>query len=644
MNKVKDKIEKFIEKILSWSILKSGLAFLICGIVLLMCNIRLDSIPMYIEYFVYAVSFYFLVVFSVAVVRDGIPALLHFGEGLPIVGQLIINIKYRQRFFLYMGGIGNILFVLFYFLVAWYYESKWFFVIGLYNLSIGVLRGYLSRMEHRLRIFIPDNEKTVAESKITKNAAKMLFIMNSIITIMGLRIIFKDDTFEYNFIILYALALYVFGRLIFMIVTILQKKPHNDGIWKVVQLINLATALVSMFTFQTALLHNYEPSVAVREKYNAITGFLVCCINMGIVIWLYSYANKLINKKKKIKKKKPNIRKGFRWVYVIGTIVVIGGVMGFGLIGAIFFDFNHHSSILMLMMVPIMSFIYAMAMKPVIRNLSDRINNLTDAMNQVSNGNLDYQIDVNKAGEFTTAYNQFNAMTLELKKTKEEMESFTNEFAHEFKTPITAISGFSDYLLDTAEDIESPERIEQLQMISEESKRLLNLSMNTLLQTKVDAMQVIENEEKYDLAEQLRKNVILLSKELDKKDIDLKMDEDLSLPFYGNEELLQHVWINLLNNAIKFTPSKGNIMIEGIKDEENVIVKISDSGVGMDEKTMARIFEKYYQNDSTNIARGSGIGLSIVKRIVTLCEGTIDVESCPGMGTTFIVKLPVKSE
>nr|MCR5416214.1 HAMP domain-containing histidine kinase [Pseudobutyrivibrio sp.] len=221
-----------------------------------------------------------------------------------------------------------------------------------------------------------------------------------------------------------------------------------------------------------------------------------------------------------------------------------------------------------------------------------------------------------------------------------EMEAFTNEFAHEFKTPITAISGFSDYLLETGADVESPERLEQLQMISDESKRLLNLSVNTLLLSKVEAMQIVNDKEKYDIAEQLRKCVILLSKMLDSKAIDVEMDEDVKLLYCGNEELLQHVWINLLSNAIKFTPKGGKITIEGRVSTGAIIVSITDSGVGMTEETIAHIFEKYYQNDSVSIARGSGIGLSIVKRIVTLCNGDIQVKSSVGNGTTFTVLLP----
>ncbi|MCR5581545.1 MAG: hypothetical protein K6F66_08135 [Pseudobutyrivibrio sp.] len=269
--------------------------FVISSIVLVGMMIKYNNVPGFIEISVYVITFYALVVLVVAIVIQGVPAIIKFCEGLPIVGRLITNIRYRQRFFLYMGGLGNTLFLLFYFVVAFYYQSRWFYVIGLYNLCIAIMRGYLSNQEHRLQIFTDDDMRPIKESIVTRNVAFMLFIMNAIISIMGLLIIFKDDTFKYHFIILYGLALYVFIRLIVIIVAIIQSKPHNTGIWKVVQLINLATATVSLFTFQTALLYNYEESVIARERYNAITGFVIILINLGIVVRLMVYSYRLKN-------------------------------------------------------------------------------------------------------------------------------------------------------------------------------------------------------------------------------------------------------------------------------------------------------------------------------------------------------------
>jgi len=333
--------------------------------------------------------------------------------------------------------------------------------------------------------------------------------------------------------------------------------------------------------------------------------------------------------------------KGFFWVYVIGIIVVIASVMAYGLIGTLVFKFDEQSALTMIAMIPIMSLVYFFAMRPVVRSIRGKMEKLAEGMYEVGEGNLSYQIDLKGAGEYKALYSGFNSMTLELKKTREEMESFTNEFAHEFKTPITAISGFSDLLLETADGIEDEERIEYLQMISDESKRLLNLSQNTLLLSKVEAMQIVSEAEDFDVAEQIRHCLILLGKSIDEKEIEIDMDEDMVLPYRCNMELLEHVWINLLNNAVKFSKQGGTISVQG-QLGDFLEVRITDSGIGMDEETQKKIFEKYYQNDPVSLTKGSGIGLSIVKRIVTLCGGDISVSSWPGTGSTFTVRLPVK--
>ena len=105
-------------------------------------------------------------------------------------------------------------------------------------------------------------------------------------------------------------------------------------------------------------------------------------------------------------------------------------------------------------------------------------------------------------------------------------------------------------------------------------------------------------------------------------------------------ELMEQIWINLIGNAVKFTPEDGRILIQARTDGERIRVEIKDSGIGMDEDTITHIFEKYYQNDTLNAVRGNGIGLSIVYRIVTLCGGQIFVRSAVNEGSTFTVILP----
>jgi hypothetical protein len=291
-------IKNFIEFTASFKLWKAVIAFLVSGVILIGCLFNGDVIPDFIEYIVYAATFYFLVILGVAIYRDAIPWALRIGESLPIIGNMIRNIRYRQRAFLYFGGLMNMFYLVFYFVVAFIYKSRWFYVIGMYNLCIAMMRGYLSHQERKIEIILRADERPYYESKAICNVAKLLFLMNAITAIMGLLIIFNDETFSYHYIILYAVALYVFIRLIWLIVVMAQKQPHNTGIWKAVQMINFAVALVMLFTFQTALLHTCEADVKVREHFNAMTGGMVFFINLGIVIWLMKYGKQRLGYEK----------------------------------------------------------------------------------------------------------------------------------------------------------------------------------------------------------------------------------------------------------------------------------------------------------------------------------------------------------
>ena len=330
-----------------------------------------------------------------------------------------------------------------------------------------------------------------------------------------------------------------------------------------------------------------------------------------------------------------------RWIYLIGVIVIIGGVMSFGLIAALFLDFDEKSALSMVWMIPPMLGIYLLAVWILLSGIEKRMGRLLTAIERVSEGDLSTQIDLKDAEEYREVYTGFNAMVRELAATKEEMDSFNNEFAHEFKTPITAIKGFADLLLETGEDIETPERVEYLQMIGRQSDRLLKLSQNVLLLSKVEAMQIVVGKETFDLAEQIRRCAILLSKKMDEKNLDFAMSEDVSVLYTANPEMMEHVWINLLDNAVKFSPEGGKIGVDFVKTQTSVQVSIVDHGPGMDEETVKHIFDLYYQHDTTSPTKGSGIGLAIVKRIVELSQGEVRVKSAPGEGTCFDVLLPL---
>lgn len=330
----------------------------------------------------------------------------------------------------------------------------------------------------------------------------------------------------------------------------------------------------------------------------------------------------------------------FKWIFLVDIIVIIGAVMSFGTIAKFSLNLQKENAVLMLYMIPPMIITTASSTYVILHFVRRKMDKLLNGIKSVGSGNLDTCLDLKNAGEYKSIYEDFNSMVAELKATKEQMQAFTNEFSHEFKTPITSIYGFAQYLVNTGTEIETPERMEYLQVIADESMRLSELSQNTLMLSKVEACCVVTDKENFNLSEQIKFCSILLLPQMEKKKISLELDVPDCIRYYGNEELLEQVWINLLNNAIKFTPENGEIEIAAAAAEDFIEVSISDNGIGMDSDTLAHIFEKYYQGSNTRKG-GNGIGLSIVRRIVTLCGGTIDVTSTPNSGSTFKVILPV---
>ena len=144
----------------------------------------------------------------------------------------------------------------------------------------------------------------------------------------------------------------------------------------------------------------------------------------------------------------------------------------------------------------------------------------------------------------------------------------------------------------------------------------------------------------YSLDEQIRKCVIFLQQDWMQKNISLEGKFD-PVTYCGNEDMMNQVWINLIKNAIKCTGEGGSIYCSVCADGGNAVVKIKDTGCGMDNETVSHIFDKFYQADSSRNTQGNGLGLSIVKRIVDLNNGKIIIDSKPYEGTEFTVTLPL---
>lgn len=223
------------------------------------------------------------------------------------------------------------------------------------------------------------------------------------------------------------------------------------------------------------------------------------------------------------------------------------------------------------------------------------------------------------------------------------IETLRNDFvanvSHEFKTPIAAIEGYATLLQN--HNLSKEKADHYIEKILENSQRLAKLSGNILTLSKLENQEMVLRKSEYRLDEQIRKAILLLENKWSEKELEF----DLELPkvsYYGSESLLEQVWVNLLDNAIKHAPAGSEIHICIWQKDTEFTVSISDNGSGMSDEIQKHIFEKFYQGDPSRKAEGNGLGLALVKRIIELCKGTIEVESVPGNGATFTVVLPVE--
>ena len=239
---------------------------------------------------------------------------------------------------------------------------------------------------------------------------------------------------------------------------------------------------------------------------------------------------------------------------------------------------------------------------------------------------------------FAALSESFNTLAEELENTEMLRSDFINNFSHEFKTPIISIAGFAKLLKKG--NLKEEQKKEYLDIIEEESLRLSYMATNVLNLTKVENQTILTDVTSYNLSEQIRACVLLLENRWTKKKIEFSMEFD-EYEINANEELLKQIWINLIDNAIKFSPDYGMIMIRIKESNDRYKISIANTGTEIPKESMPKIFNKFYQADESHASEGNGVGLAIVKKIVDLHKGSIAVESENGF-TVFEIELDRK--
>ena len=270
------------------------------------------------------------------------------------------------------------------------------------------------------------------------------------------------------------------------------------------------------------------------------------------------------------------------------------------------------------------------------QKITDVIKQLEEATDNVAKGNFKVSVSLTEDETLNSYIQNFNKMAKELDGMETLQADFISNVSHEFKTPLSVIQSYSKILRRT--DLDEKTRKEYEDVLDNNIKKLTNLTNHILSLAKLENQEIVLNKKTFLLDEQIRQSVVALQSKWSEKNIDIS----LTLPkisYYGSEELIGQVWQNLLDNAIKFSNKKGKISIVALEENDKITISITDNGIGMNKDVQKKIFEKFYQGDTSHTSEGNGLGLPLVARIIKISNGKITVKSQENKGTTFVVTL-----
>ncbi len=242
-----------------------------------------------------------------------------------------------------------------------------------------------------------------------------------------------------------------------------------------------------------------------------------------------------------------------------------------------------------------------------------------------------------KYASYDLIMENLNVMAAELSKSEVLKTDFISNVSHELKTPLTVIKSYAS-LLQRA-DLDKETREKYAKAVLSASVRLNDLITNILRLNKLENQEIKPDFEEFILSDALAETALQFEERMEEKGIELDCDLEEDIVVYSSKSYLEIVFSNLLSNAVKFTDEGGRVALKLKKEENRAVVTVSDTGCGISRETGARIFEKFYQGDTSHAGEGNGLGLALVKKVVDVLGGEIQVESELGKGTTFKVVL-----
>lgn len=270
------------------------------------------------------------------------------------------------------------------------------------------------------------------------------------------------------------------------------------------------------------------------------------------------------------------------------------------------------------------------------------IKRLTSATNALAQGNYDVQVNYYGKDELAALSAGFNSMAKRLVKVEENRQKFISDISHEFQTPLTSIQGFAKIL--TAEQVNDEQRRRYANIILEQSQRLSTLSKNMMQLTVLEGDDLKLEKKKYSLIKQLERIVEMQQGFASDQQVDIEIDFPKGdIQITADEDRMEQVFINLLNNALKYTLEDGVVTIRVKRNLKDVEIQFEDTGIGMSKEALSHIFDRFYRVDKSRSIKGNGLGLSIVKRIIDLHGYKLNVESQEEVGSVFKITIPLEN-
>ena len=265
------------------------------------------------------------------------------------------------------------------------------------------------------------------------------------------------------------------------------------------------------------------------------------------------------------------------------------------------------------------------------------VNEIIKATNEISKGNYDYllKLNIDVMSDFDIIKYNINILAKELKKTALMNNDFINNVSHEIKTPLQVISIYTKSLINESDD---NKKEEYYQIINDSINRLTSLVSNVLMLTKLESQTINVEKNNVDICEVISECIIGFENKIDEKSLEIETELD-EVTLKTNKGYLEIILNNLISNAIKFSNEFGTIKVICKDLKDKVEIKVCDNGIGINKENGSRIFEKFYQIDTSHKTGGNGLGLSLVKKLIDILEGKIEVESIENTKTVFTVTL-----